>query len=69
MKREPILFIRGSKERAEEIKNILEDEWGGDNPKNLQCDDTDLVYYINQFGIILSLYFGEATLNDAIRGG
>lgn len=68
MKREPILFIRGSKKRAEEIKHILVDKWGGYNYWNLLFNDEKLLYFIDQLGRV-NTELDRELLKKAIEKG
>lgn len=63
------MFIRGSEERAEEIKHILIDEWGGSNCNDLKCNDDNYIYYIDEFGRIYCTTIGGIGLDEAIEHG
>lgn len=67
--REPTLYIVGGKERADEIRRILEDEWGGDNKGRCTYTRNDLAYYIDMFGVVDSLLYNSKTLVESVANG
>lgn len=48
--REPTLYIVGNSERCEEIKNIIENEWGGRNVNRFSYEEDKLYFYVNVWG-------------------
>lgn len=67
--REPTLYIVGNKERALELKHIIEDEWGGDNKKELAYSHVSSVYYIDSCGTVDSMPKGAGMLVEAVANG
>lgn len=71
--REPALYIVGNKERADEIKHIIEDDWGGDGICGYyKYDDNKFAYYISLDGnvhseSITTRWFVEAVANGWMK--
>lgn len=67
--REPTLYIVGNVERKEEIKHIIEDEWGGDNEADYEYDSDEFVYFVDSFGVIRNEIINTSWFTKAVKNG
>lgn len=67
--REPTLYIVGNPNRAEEIKHLIEDEWGGDNVGEYKYNDYSSAYYIGFVGIVNQIFLKDDWFNKAVKNG
>lgn len=67
--REPTLFIVGNIERKDEIRRILEDEWGGIGHSALKYDNSRMAYYISTMGYIDSCDVDFCMFEESIANG
>lgn len=67
--REPIQYIIGNEERAEEIRHIIEDEWGGINLKNHLYTTSSTVYFISAYGEVSSCSITYGDFKKAVANG
>lgn len=70
--REPTLFIVGNPERKDEIKHIIEEEWGGINKEGCTYGTHKDAYFVGLFGFASScslenIYFKEAVSRGLMK--
>lgn len=71
-KREPTFYIVGNPERKDEIKHIIEVEWGGINKEGINYGTYNDAYFVGLFGFASScnlenIYFKEALKNGLMK--
>ncbi len=67
--REPILYIVGNEERADEIRHILKDEFGGSTMFGYMYNNSQMIYYVNALGLIASHRTNSDDFKEAVANG
>lgn len=67
--REPILYIVGNPERKDEIRHIIEEEWGGVNIFKYKYDYKNSAHFINPYGIVSQESLHDEYFVEAVKKG